>query len=431
MHVGIVGSGYVGTTLAACLAELGHDVTNVDVDETVVAALNAGESPVSEPRLDDLVARHAGSTLRASTDYAALADCEAVFLALPTPSNDDGSLDAAYVEAGAESLGSVLADSSVSYPVVVVKSTVLPGTTEDVVTPALEAESGLTAGDDFGVAVNPEFLREGSAVADFLDPDKLVFGADDDRAFDALDRLYAPLLDRTDAPVVRTGTREAAMVKYANNAFLATKVSLINELGNVCKEYGVDAYEVAEAIGLDDRIGERFLRSGVGFGGSCFPKDVAALVAGARAKGYEPELLQAAMNVNDRQPRRMLDLLDRHVDVSGERVAVLGLAFKPHTDDVRNSRAIEVIEGLRDRGAAVVAYDPVAADNMRERFPDLTCADSAAAALDGASAALVVTDWPAFADLDAEFDAMATPVVVDGRRIIERRDGLVYEGLTW
>jgi UDPglucose 6-dehydrogenase len=164
---------------------------------------------------------------------------------------------------------------------------------------------------------------------------------------------------------------------------------------------------------------------------NCFPKDVAALVAAARERGYEPELLQAAVNVNDRQPGRLLALLDQHVDVAGERVAVLGLAFKPHTDDVRNSRAIPVVEGLRERGARVVAYDPVAAANMRERFPDLDCAESAAAALDGASAAVVVTDWPEFADLDAEFDAMATPVVVDGRRIIERRDGIVYEGLTW
>jgi UDPglucose 6-dehydrogenase len=297
----------------------------------------------------------------------------------------------------------------------------------------VERTSGLAAGSEFGLATNPEFLREGSAVQDFRHPDKLVFGTADDRTAATLADVYEPLVDERDVPVVHTGLREAEMIKYANNAFLAAKVSLINELGNICKEYGVDAYAVADAIGLDDRIGERFLRSGVGWGGSCFPKDVAALVAAARERDYEPALLQAAIDVNDRQPERLLGLLDRHVDVAGRRVAVLGLAFKPHTDDVRNSRAVPVIDGLQDCGATPVAYDPNAGavENMRERFPDVTYADSAAAALDGAGAAVVVTDWPAFADLDGEFDEMATPVVVDGRRIVERRDGITYEGLTW
>jgi UDPglucose 6-dehydrogenase len=210
------------------------------------------------------------------------------------------------------------------------------------------------------------------------------------------------------------------MIKYANNAFLAAKVSLINDLGNICKEYGVD-----------DRIGERFLRSGVGFGGSCFEKDVSAIIAAAHAADYTPEMLEATLSINDRQPDRLLALLGDHVDVTGKRVAVLGLAFKPGTDDIRNSRAIPVIEGLQERGAEVVAHDPVATAAMRERFPDLTYADSAADALNGAHGAVVVTDWDEFAVLDEEFDAMGEPVVVDGRRIIERRDGIVYEGLTW
>jgi UDPglucose 6-dehydrogenase len=900
MKIGIVGSGYVGTTVAACLADFGHEVINVDVDESVVRRLNEGESPISEPGLDDLLDRYAGSSLFATTDYADLADVEVVFLALPTPTNDDGSIDTAYVEAGAEALGGVLADVE-GHPTVVVKSTVVPGTTADVVGPILERESGLRVGADFGLAMNPEFLREGSAVDDFKHPDKLVFGTTDDRALDTLEAVYAPLLD--EVPVVRTGLDEAEMIKYANNAFLAAKISLINELGNICKEYGVDAYEVADAIGLDDRIGERFLRSGVGWGGSCltgdqrvlakdddgttlltladffdqyvadgsvddvsvlsyadgdvefkpvvaatrrrydgtlhtietrmnkevtvthdhpmvvvdddssvvrqahridegdalpvqsglpadpvgsfdlidfvaeatefdddsvylkvsfeaesvaeqvrecldeyngrfdydrvhefirndyipldvflefearlpfdrndvalyttvgggqtyvpavipaderfwrfigyylseghihtdesgngstprkrvflsfhptdeqeyvsdvasyldalgiryrtdtqetathvevssrvfahflerlgcgtgsysaripdpayrereanrrallsglfrgdgyveytnhsnavvydygsvseeliqgmqfllhslgivpsyktsqskksttpahflrvsserqiaelagmflpserkrieerlasydrqiaptgytdggrhttvsvsgvstreaavdvyslevadnhtfvttdglvvhncFPKDVAAIVAAARDRGYEPELLQAAIDVNDRQPERMLDLLDTHVDVEGERVAVLGLAFKPGTDDIRNSRAVPIIEGLKDRGAEVIAYDPNqgAADAMRERFPDVEYLASASPTLSGAAAALVVTDWPEFADLDREFDLMSGDVVIDGRRVVERRDGLTYEGLTW
>jgi UDPglucose 6-dehydrogenase len=243
--------------------------------------------------------------------------------------------------------------------------------------------------------------------------------------------VFDPLIADSQATVVETNTRTAEMIKYANNGFLAAKVSLINDIGNICKAFDVDAYEVAEAIGLDDRIGERFLRSGVGWGGSCFPKDLAAIVAAAKERGYDPAVLEAAIEVNERQPERLLDLLDAHADVAGNRVAVLGLAFKPGTDDVRNSRAIPVIEGLQARGAHVVGYDPVATENMRERFPGIEYADSAAAALEDAVGALVVTDWDEFAALDEAFDAMASPVVVDGRRSIQRREGITYEGLTW
>jgi len=434
MKIGIVGSGYVGTTIAACFADLGHEVMNVDVDDSVVTALNDGEAPVSEPGLDDLLDRYTGETLFATTDYEDLVGFapDVIFLALPTPSNEDGSIDTAIIEAGAESLGRVLGDID-GYPTVVVKSTVVPGTTEDTIGPVLERESGGEGGIDFGLAMNPEFLREGSAVSDFTDPDKLVFGTTDDRAREALESVYAPLIDDAEIPVVDTGLREAELIKYANNAFLAAKVSLINEIGNVCKAYGVDAYEVADAIGLDDRIGEQFLRSGVGWGGSCFPKDVNALVAAARDAGYDPQLLQAAIDVNDRQPERMLDLMDDHVDVEGKRVAVLGLAFKPGTDDIRNSRAIPIIEGLQARGAEVIAYDPNdgAKAAMRERFPDVEYLAGPSPTLSGAHAALVVTDWPTFGDLDLEFDLMSNSVVIDGRRIVERRDGITYEGLTW
>ena len=434
MKIGIVGSGYVGTTIAACFADLGHEVMNVDVDESVVTALNDGDAPISEPGLDDLLDRYAGETLFATTDYEDLVEFgpDVIFLALPTPSNDDGSIDTAIIEAGAEALGEVLADVD-GYPTVVVKSTVVPGTTEDAIGSTLERESGGRIGVDFGLAMNPEFLREGSAVSDFTDPDKLVFGTSDDRAREALESVYAPLLDDADVPVVHTGLREAEMIKYANNAFLAAKVSLINEIGNICKAYGVDAYEVSDALGLDDRIGEQFLRSGVGWGGSCFPKDVNAIVAAARDAGYDPQLLQAVIDVNDRQPERMLELMDEHVDVEGKRVAVLGLAFKPGTDDIRNSRAIPIIEGLQERGAEVIAYDPNdgAKAAMRERFPDVEYLASPSPTLSGAHAALVVTDWPEFGTLDLEFDLMSNSVVIDGRRIVERRDGITYEGLTW
>jgi UDPglucose 6-dehydrogenase len=431
MDVSIVGSGYVGTTVAACFADLGHDVVNVDIDESVVAAINDGEAPIHEPGLDPLVSAYGGGRLRATTDYGALAEADLTMLALPTPSTDDGSIDLSAMKAGAHSVGETLAEKD-AYHLVVVKSTVVPGTTEDVLAPLIEEAAGKTGGEDFGVVVNPEFLREGSAVDDFMSPDKIVLGTDgDERALDLLADLYEPIVLEWDVPVVETGRREAEMIKYANNAFLAAKVSLINDIGNICKEYGVDAYEVAEAIGLDDRIGERFLRSGVGFGGSCFPKDVDAIRTAARDAGYQPRMLDAAVEVNDRQPERLLALLDDHVDVGGRRVAVLGLAFKPGTDDIRNSRAIPVIEGLRERGAEVAAYDPVAAEEMRERFPDIEYADSAAAALEGAVGVAVVTDWDEFATLEEAFDAMDRQVVVDGRRIVTPREGMEYEGLTW
>jgi UDPglucose 6-dehydrogenase len=430
MDVSVIGSGYVGTTLAACLAEAGNSVVCVDVDESVVDRISEGIAPVHEPGLDELIAEHGGTRLRATSDYDSVRDTDVAFVALPTPSADDGRNDTTVVEAGSRALGRVLRGSS-DPPLVVVKSTVLPGRTEERVAPAIEAESGLTVGDGFRIAANPEFLREGSAVEDFVHPDKIVIGSSSERAVERLRTLYDPFVGDREGAVVETGVREAEMIKYANNAFLAAKISLINELGNVCKEYGVDAYEVSEALGLDSRIGSRFLRSGLGWGGSCFPKDVHALIRAARDVEYEPRLLEAVVAVNDLQPERLLSFVDEHVQVADRRVAVLGLAFKSGTDDVRNSRAIPVIEGLLDRGANVVAYDPVAAEAMRDRFPEIAYAPTAAAALDGAVAALVTTDWDEFGALDEEFDRMERRVVVDGRRAIERRDGLIYEGLTW
>ncbi|RKD98042.1 UDP-glucose 6-dehydrogenase AglM [Halopiger aswanensis] len=431
MNVSIIGSGYVGTTVAACLADLGHEVVNVEIDEDIVDAINAGEAPIHESGLEERIAEHAGASLRATTDYDEVLETDVTLLCLPTPQSDDGSLELAPMRAGAEMLGDALAAKDDDH-LVVVKSTVLPGTTEEVVAPILEEQSGTAIGDGIDVAMNPEFLRMGTAVQDFLEPDKVVLGTRTDAAAEQLRELYAPILANDDTHLVETDVREAELIKYANNAFLASKVSLVNDLGNIAKEYGADAYEVLEAVGLDDRISERFMRSGLGWGGSCFPKDVAALRAGAREQGYEPELLDAAVAVNDEQPRRLVDLLADHVDLEGARIAVLGLSFKPGTDDIRKSRALDVVEYLRERGAAVVAYDPVAMDNVREQYPDLEIeyADSAAGALEGADGAVVATDWPEFDAL--EFDGMARRVLVDGRRIDVDKDELdVYEGLTW
>lgn len=446
MNVSIVGSGYVGTTVAACLADLGHDVINIEIDEDIVEAINAGEAPIHESGLAERIAEHAGTSLRATTEYDAARETDVTFLCLPTPQSNDGSLDLAIMQAGAESLGRALADKDDDH-LVVVKSTVLPGTTEDVVGPILESESGTALGDGLEIAMNPEFLRMGTAVGDFLEPDKVVFGTASNEAAATLRELYAPILEgealrvssiasgdepraREETDLVETDIREAELIKYANNAFLASKVSLVNELGNIAREYDADAYEVLEAVGLDDRISERFMRSGLGWGGSCFPKDVNALRAGARDQGYEPELLDAAVAVNDEQPRRLVALLADHVDLEGARIAVLGLSFKPGTDDIRKSRALDVIDYLADRGADIVAYDPVAIENVRPNYPAIEYADSAEGALEGAGGAVIATDWPEFDDLS--FEGMARSVVVDGRRIDIDEDALeVYEGLTW
>jgi UDPglucose 6-dehydrogenase len=430
MRISIVGSGYVGTTTAACFADLGHRVVAVDVDEDVVAAINAGRTPIHEPGLDELLATHGGGRLTATTEYGDARDTDVTFLAVGTPAKADGSADTSTVEAATETLGEALASKSDDH-VVVTKSTVPPTTTRETLAPILADASGKSPGEDLHVAANPEFLQEGSAVEGFRNPDKVVFGTRSETALDALYGAFDPLLEDGGVPVVETDVDTAEMTKYANNAFLASKISLINELGNVCKEFGVDAYEVSDALGLDDRIGGRFLRSGVGWGGSCFPKDVAAIVHAARSRGYEPSLLEAVVEVNEKQPRRLLDRLEEHVDVEGERVAVLGLAFKSGTDDVRNSRAIDVIEGLLERGADPVAYDPVATASMRERFPEVAYAESAIDALRAATGAVVVTDWDEFRTLDDEFGVMDDPVVVDGRRVVTETDGITYEGLTW
>ncbi|APX96846.1 UDP-glucose 6-dehydrogenase AglM [Natronorubrum daqingense] len=435
MHVSIVGSGYVGTTVAACLADLGHEVVNVEIDEEIVETINAGEAPIHESGLEERIAEHAGANLRATTDYDAVRETDVTFLCLPTPQADDGSLDLAIMQAGAESLGRALAAKDSDH-LVVVKSTVLPGTTEDVVGRVLEDHAGTRVGDGLELAMNPEFLRMGTAVEDFLEPDKVVVGATNEEARATLRELYAPILEREDTDLVETDIREAELIKYANNAFLASKVSLVNELGNIAKAYGADAYEVLEAVGLDDRISAQFMRSGLGWGGSCFPKDVAALRAGAREQEYEPELLDAVVAVNDAQPRRLVDLLEKHVSgegdesLEGSRIAVLGLSFKPGTDDVRKSRALDVIDTLHERDATVVAYDPVAVENVRSEYPTVEFAGSASDALEGADGAVVATDWPEFDELS--FEGMAQRIVVDGRRIDVDESTLdAYEGLTW
>ena len=457
-RLSIVGSGYVGTTLAAALAAAGHDVTAIDVNERVVDRINAGETPIEEPGLRELIGEHGGRGLQATTEFDSVDDADLTFLTVGTPARPDGHVDTSALIAAARTVGDAIGSPGTSPSIssrhaVIVKSTVTPTALGAVRRALLESAPSDTA---VSVAMNPEFLREGSALADLRSPDKLVFGVESEWVARRLEAVYRTVVrpqsvdgDRDEAPtvdtcerqpaIVRTDPETAAMIKYANNGFLAGKISLATDSGNVCKTFGIDAYDVFDAVGLDDRISDRFLETGLGWGGSCFGKDVDALMAAARAEGYEPSALDAAVTVNETQPRRALELVDRHVDVTGERVALLGLAFKPGTDDTRRSQAVPVARGLEERGATVVAYDPVAVDDARERHPELRFEEAASAveALDGARAAVIATAWDEFAALDSAFTTMADDgVVVDTRRIVdpsrlEAAGGPTYEGLTW
>jgi len=423
MKISVVGGGYVGLVTGTCFAELGHDVTIIEIDPEKVRAINNGKPPIFENGLEDLLKQNAGKRIHASTGYESVSSADIVLIAVGTPPNPDGSANLSYIEAASTSIGKALKDSP-SYCVVVVKSTVPPGTTEKIVKPAVLKASGKTE-KKIGFVMNPEFLREGRAVEDFLHPDRIVIGSSDSPAGDLVAEVYR----KVRAPIIRTGITAAEMIKYTSNAFLATKISFSNEMGNICKNLGIDVYEVMKGVGLDPRVGSLFLNAGAGFGGSCFPKDVSALVSLAKQTGENPLLLESVLAVNEQQPHRMISLLKKRVGtLSGKRIAVLGLAFKDNTDDIRDSRAIPVIQELIRDGAHVAAYDPMAMPNMRRIFSDIEYGESAAEALTGADACLVMTEWPEFSRLDKEFDLMAQPVIIEGRRILSRKG---VEGICW
>jgi UDPglucose 6-dehydrogenase len=427
LKVSVIGSGYVGTVTAACFAELGHNVVCIDIDPEKVDNINRGKPPIYEEGLEELLKKHAGKNIRATTDYDdAIANTDISFICVGTPSKDDGNIDLRIVKAASKSLGGAIGKKD-GYHVVVVKSTVVPETTEKVVVPIIEQVSGSKAGVDFGAGMNPEFLREGKAVYDFMHPDKIVVGAIDLRSDDTISALYSGL----GCKITHTNPRTAEMIKYVNNSFLATKISFSNEIGNICKKLGIDTYQVMEAVGKDFRISGNFLNSGAGFGGSCFPKDVKALIGKAKELGYEPELLESVINVNEMQPLLMIDLLESRIgELNGKRIAVLGLAFKNNTDDIRESRSIPVIRALLDKGAKVSAYDPMAADNMKAIYPNIEYCNSAIHALKGADGCLVMTEWNEFKGLCPEFNVMRRRLVVDGRNMIRCED-IEYMGLCW
>ncbi|MDV0443588.1 UDP-glucose/GDP-mannose dehydrogenase family protein [Methanorbis rubei] len=422
LYITIIGGGYVGLVTGTCLAHLGHDVTIVDIDETKINAINSAIPPIYENGLSELLKNHIGKNLRASTEYTSVSESDVIFIAVGTPPNPDGSANLSYIRSAAENIANQLVKHSTPYPVIVVKSTVPPGTTQNIVRPVLASK---LPEQSFDCCMNPEFLREGRAIDDFLHPDRIVLGTTDERTLNVMKNVYSGL----DVPVLTTGSTAAEMIKYTANAFLATKISFSNEIGNLCKQLDVDVYEVMKGVGLDHRISPHFLNAGAGFGGSCFPKDVSALAALSETAGVHPILLQAVLAVNESQPLQMIRILERHLpDLKEKRIAVLGLAFKDNTDDIRESRSIPVIASLLGKNAVPVCYDPMAGENMKHVFPNVLYCNSAREALINADACLVMTEWSEFSQLSEEFDGMKSRIIIDGRHILTISDA---EGVCW
>nr|WP_320161328.1 UDP-glucose/GDP-mannose dehydrogenase family protein [uncultured Methanoregula sp.] len=422
MKISIIGTGYVGTVTGASFADLGHQVFFVDIDPQKVEEINNAQVTFFEPGLEELIKKNKKS-ISASTDTKdAVINSDCTFICVNTPSNPDGTLNTQYIENAAAAVGEAIGEKQDRHTVII-KSTVLPGTTEDIILPRLETASRKNAFLDFGLCVNPEFLKEGCAIQDFTRPDRIVFGVRDNDSRKMLDELYKSFT----CPKFFTTIKTAEMIKYVSNAFLATKISFSNEIGNLCKEIGIEAPTVFAAVGLDPRINPFFFRSGIGFGGSCFPKDLNALSSFAHEKRINPALLNAVLSINNLQPIRMISLLKRHVpDLRGKQIGILGLAFKPDTDDIRESRAIPIVENLVHEGCRIVAFDPKAMDNFRKMFPKIEYADAPEQIL-SSDAILIVTEWGIFNTLDYR-----NKIVIDGRFIENaKKNAKVYEGVCW
>ncbi len=442
MKVSIIGTGYVGLVTGACLADKGHEVVCVDLDQQKVEQINAGHPPFFETGLDALLRANIGRRLRATCDtHSAILDTEMTLIAVGTPF-DGRLIDLSYVERSAREIGAIISQKH-DYHCVVVKSTVVPGTTDTVVLPILEQASGKRAGDDFGVGMNPEFLTEGEAVGDFMRPDRIVCGGIDERTQAMLADLYAQF---PETAVLRTNNSTAEMIKYASNALLATLISFSNELANLGAALGdIDSIDVMKGLHLSRYLssvlpdGTRidapinsFLLAGCGFGGSCLPKDVKALIAAGNAAGVPMELLQSVVHINARQPDEVFVRLAKHFDtLADRRVTVLGLSFRPDTDDMRESPAIPIVSRLLSEGAVVSAYDPVATEEARKIFGDkVELCSSLDESLMDTDAVVLVTRWQEFDDVPAALARVGgKPVVVDGRRMLDKYSVDRYEGI--
>jgi UDPglucose 6-dehydrogenase len=440
MRISIIGTGYVGLVTGVCLADRGHDVVCVDIDPTRVEMLNRADTPIFEEGLDALLRTNVGSRLKATGDLeAAVLNSEITFIAVGTPF-DGKSIDLTAVLEVARQIGTALARKT-GYHVVVVKSTVVPGTTEDKVIPQLEAASGKTAGTDFGVGMNPEFLSEGEAVHDFMFPDRIVIGGIDERSIETIDAVYASF---PDTARIKTTPSTAELIKYASNALLANLISFANEISNVGSALGgIDATDVMRGVHLSHYFRERnaaglppitsFLYPGCGFGGSCLPKDVKALIAHGRSAGEAMPLLEAVIRINEGQPARIVTLLQKHwPSLQQVRVTVLGLAFKPGTGDLRESPAFPIMHELLEQGAVLKAHDPVATQDARRTFarPGVTYCDDLESALADTDAVVVVTPWKDFRRVPALLRDSKRPVVfVDARRAFDKASVLHYDGV--
>lgn len=418
MHIAVVGSGYVGLVTGACLADFGMDVTCVDNDERKIGMLKRGQIPIYEPGLDALVAKNeAAGCLHFTIDLReAVENALAIFIAVGTPPKEDGSADLSYVVQVAEAI----ADSMNGYKVVVTKSTVPIGTGQ-LVEKVIRERSG--AKYPFSVVSNPEFLREGSAIEDFMRPDRVVIGARDPQAVAIMKDIYRPLY-LIETPFVITNVESSEMIKYASNAFLATKITFINEVAEICERLGADVHHVAKGMGLDRRIGPKFLHPGPGYGGSCFPKDTKALIDIARQAGRPFDIVETVVGVNERVKLRMVDKIRAACggSVGGLTIGMLGLSFKPETDDMREAAAIPILHGLAAEGAMIRAFDPVAMDNARELLPESVCyCSDAYDAAAGVDCLVILTEWNQFRSLDLERlrGAMHRPLVVDLRNVYE------------
>jgi len=443
MNISIVGTGYVGLVSGVCLAEKGHQVTCVDIDRKKVELINNAESPIHEKGLDELLKNNIHKSFKASSDLQkAVEESDVSIIAVGTPFDGD-VIDLTYIHQVSKDLGRALKKKN-GYHVVVVKSTVVPGTTDQVVLPLLEQESGKKAGDDFGVGMNPEFLREGEAVSDFMNPDRIVIGGIDQRTHEVMDRVYS-VFKRVD--VVKANNKTAEMIKYTANSLLATLISFSNEIGNLCASVGdVDVVDVMKGVHKDKRFspiqpnGERiapgflsYLAAGCGFGGSCFPKDVKALIAHGKKTGNSMRLLDAVIKTNEKQPDKVLSLLQKHFDsLNGVQIAVLGLAFKPGTDDMRESPAIPVVQHLIRSDAKIRAYDPVAQIEAEKLFGTdrITYFTDLSETVKNADAIILLTSWEEFDKLPDIINGQEpAPLFLDGRRMLAKERFKRYEGI--
>jgi UDPglucose 6-dehydrogenase len=425
MRLSVVGAGYVGLVSAVCFADRGYQVTLSDQDSEKVSLVNQGVPPFYETGLEEILKRSVRSEkLRATLETAdAVLDSDITFVAVGTPSRADGSINLAHVKDSSIEIGKALRIKS-GYHLVAIRSTVLPGTTDNLVRSTIEKSSQKKAGRGFGLVMQPEFLRQGSAIHDTVNPDRIIIGQYDQKSGETLMNLYRDFFGEKLPPTLRVNLATAEMIKYASNAFLATKVSFINEIANICENVpGVDVVKVAEGVGLDERIGKKFLHAGAGFGGSCFPKDVKAMVAFAKARRYKARIQEAVLNVNKDQATHVVELAKRELrNLKGRKVAVLGLSFKPGTDDLREAPSLRIIEGLLREGAHVVAYDPAAIANAKRIMGKrIVYADSAQSCIQKADAALLVTEWDEFGKLaPADFkEWMRRPILIDARRFYD------------